>query len=91
MKTWRQDRHAIPLGGWALLCIITAFAIFGHRHGPGGAPFRLLELLAGVSILVVAPAVFAMSRRLCAHGLRPDAQVFEQPVGSVVVLKYQFR
>jgi hypothetical protein len=60
MKTWRQDLHVIPLGGWALLCIITAFAIFDHRHGRGLPPFRILELLVGVAILIVAPTVFAI-------------------------------
>jgi hypothetical protein len=59
MRTWRQDLHAIPLGVWALLCIVTALAIFreGRHVGRG---FGALEMLVGALVLVIAPAVFAV-------------------------------
>ena len=59
MKTWRQDLHLIPLGLWALLCIVTALSIF-HQGRHVGRGFGALEMLVGVLVLMVAPTVFAI-------------------------------
>jgi hypothetical protein len=59
MKEYRQNSHAFPLMFWALLCTATAGVLFIHSRQIVSRMLRLEEILAGVALLVLGPALLA--------------------------------
>ncbi|HUR39188.1 MAG TPA: hypothetical protein VM222_06825 [Planctomycetota bacterium] len=60
MKQYRQDSHAKSLVAWAILCTATAIVLFAHSHKILNRVLKTEEILAGVALLVLGPAVLSV-------------------------------
>jgi hypothetical protein len=60
MKEYRQSSHAKSLVFWAILCTATAAVLFAHSHRILSRVLRAEEVLAGVGLLILGPAVLTV-------------------------------
>lgn len=56
MKEYRQNAHTFSLILWAVLCSATAAVLFVHSRPVVGRDLDVVELLAGVALLIFGPA-----------------------------------
>jgi len=60
MKEYRQNSHTKSLVAWAILCTATAVVLFAHSHRILSRVLRTEEVLAGVALLILGPAVLTV-------------------------------
>src|SRR5689334_10195952 len=60
MKEYRQNSHTKSLVVWAILCTATAAVLLAHSHRILSRVLRTEEILAGVALLILGPAVLTV-------------------------------